>query len=414
MNHRDADAPREEEMEKFNYYSPTEIVFGKGTEGQTGELVKKYGGSRVFIVYGGHSAVKSGLLDRVKASLDAAGLASLAMGGVVPNPRVSLAQKMTDAAREFGADFVLAVGGGSVIDTAKGVALALASPEYKVWDFWSKKAPLVKSVPHAAILTISAAGSETSDSAVLTNDEKVPPTKRGIQNDINRCCFTIMNPELTMTLPVWQIGAGAADIFMHTSERYFAKILGNHLTDEMAEGLFRDIICYGPKGVADPHDYEAMSEIMWCGSVSHIGLTGLGSQGDTPRQGDWSCHQLGMAISALYDSTHGATLTAVWAAWAHYVMGQNTARFAQYARKVFGITEPDDWKAAEEGIEKTNAFFKSLGMPLTLAELIGHEPTDEEITALATECSFDRTRTIGSFRELNFDDMVKIYEACRA
>ncbi|MBQ2095134.1 MAG: iron-containing alcohol dehydrogenase, partial [Firmicutes bacterium] len=264
-----------------------------------------------------------------------------------------------------------------------------------------------------AILTISAAGSETSNSSVLTNDLKNPPTKRGITTDFNRCKFAIMNPELTMTLPKYQIGAGAADIFMHTSERYFAAILGNHLTDEIAEGLFRDIIAYGPKGVQDPSDYEAMSEIMWCGSVSHVGLTGIGAQGDTAREGDWACHQLGMAISALYDSTHGATLTAVWAAWCRYVMSQNVARFAQFARKVYGIEEPDDGKAAEEGIERTNAFFRSLGMPLSLTELLGHEPTDEEIEAIAMECTYDRKRKIGSFKVLDYDDIVAIYKACR-
>ena len=399
-------------MKKFVYYAPTEIVFGEGTEKRSGELVKKYGGSRVLVIYGGHSAEKSGLIARVEDSLKEAGLEVMAMGGVVPNPLVSTARKMTEAAREFGADFILGVGGGSVLDTAKGVAHATADPTHDVWDFWTGT-KVTKSLPIGAVLTISAAGSETSNSAVLTNDAKVPPTKRGINNDFNRCKFAIMNPELTMTLPVYQIGAGAADIFMHTSERYFAAVLGNHLTDEMAEGLFRDIIKYGPKGVQNPKDYEAMSEIMWCGSVSHVGLTGIGAQGDTPREGDWACHQLGMAISALYDSTHGATLTAVWAAWSRYVCGSNVARFAQFARKVYGITEENDEKAAEQGIQCTNAFFRSLGMPLSLTELLGHEPTDEEIEKIATECTYDRNRKIGSFQVLDYDDIVNIYKACR-
>ncbi len=399
-------------MEKFVYYAPTEIVFGRDTENRTAELVKKYGGTRVFVIYGGHSAVKSGLIGRIEENLKEAGIPMLAMGGVVPNPLVSTAREMVKAALEFDADFILGVGGGSVMDTAKGVAHAVASPEHDIWDFWTGT-KVEKSLPIGAVLTISAAGSETSNSAVLTNDLKVPPTKRGINNNFNRCKFAIMNPELTMTLPKYQIGAGAADIFMHTSERYFAAILGNHLTDEMAEGLFRDIILYGPKGVEDPQDYEAMSEIMWCGSVSHVGLTGIGAQGDTPREGDWACHQLGMAISALYDSTHGATLTAVWAAWARYVREANIARFAQFARKVYGITEEDDMKASEAGIECTNAFFKSVGMPLSLTELLGHEPTDEEIEAIATECTYDRKRKIGSFKVLDYDDIVAIYKACR-
>ncbi len=399
-------------MKKFVYYAPTEIVFGPDTELRAAELVRKYGGSRVLVIYGGHSAVKSGLIGRIAENLRAAGLEVLERGGVVPNPLVSTAREMVKAGLAFGADFVLGVGGGSVMDTAKGVAHALASPEHDIWDFWTGT-KVTKSLPVGAVLTISAAGSETSNSAVLTNDLVTPPTKRGINTDFNRCRFAIMNPELTMTLPKFQIGAGAADIFMHTSERYFAAILGNHLSDEIAEGLFRDIIFYGPRGVEDPSDYEAMSEIMWCGSVSHVGLTGIGSKGDTPRDGDWACHQLGLAISALYDSTHGATLTAVWAAWCRYVKDANIARFAQFARKVYGITEPDDEKVAEEGIRRTNDFFRSLGMPLSLTELLGHTPTDEEIEAIATECTYGKKRTIGSFKELNFDDITAIYKSCR-
>lgn len=399
-------------MKKFVYYAPTKIVFGPDTELQAAELVKQYGGSRVLVIYGGKSAKKSGLLERVTDNLRENGLETLALGGVVPNPLVSTAREMAKAGIEFGADFVLGIGGGSVLDTAKGVAHAIASPEHDIWDFWSGT-KVTKSLPVGAILTISAAGSETSNSSVLTNDLKEPPTKRGITTEFNRCKFAIMNPELTMSLPAYQIGAGAADIFMHTSERYFAKVLGNHLTDEIAEGLFRDIIEYGPKGVQNPQDYEAMSEIMWCGSVSHVGLTGIGAQGDTPREGDWACHQLGMAISALYDSTHGATLSAVWAAWSRYVKDENLSRFAQFARKVYGITEKEDEKAAEEGILRTNTFFASLGMPLSLTELLGHEPTDEEIEKMTTECTYDRTRKIGSFRVLDYDDIAAIYKACR-
>ena len=395
-------------MEKFVYYAPTEIVFGKNAEEKTAAMVRKHGGSRVFLVYGGRSAVKSGLLERIEANLRENGIAVLSMGGVVPNPLVSTARKMAKAAIDFRADFILGVGGGSVIDTAKAVAHALANPGHDLWEFWTGT-PLLKSSPVGAVLTISAAGSETSNSSVLTNDETDPPSKRGINTDLNRCRFAIMNPELTMTLPKYQIGAGAADIFMHTSERYFAAILGNHLTDEIAEGLFRDIIHYGPIAVNDPTNYEAMSEVMWCGSVSHVGLTGIGSKGDTPKDGDWACHQLGMTISALYDSTHGATLTAVWAAWAHYVMHENIGRFAQFSRKVYGIQETDDEMAAELGVKRTNAFFRSLGMPLNLTELLGHVPAEAELLALADACSYQKSRTIGAFKTLDYDDMLAIY-----
>ena len=399
-------------MKDFVYYAPTEIVFGKDAELKAAAMIQKYGGSRIFVIYGGQSAVRTGLIKRIEENLSEGGLMFQSMGGVVPNPLVSTARKMAKAAIEFNADFILAVGGGSVIDTAKAVAHAVANPDQDFWNFWTGT-PLTKSTPVGAVLTISAAGSETSNSSVLTNDELDAPTKRGVNTDFNRCRFALMNPQLTMTLPVYQIGAGAADIFMHTSERYFAPILGNHLTDEIAEGLFRDIIHYGPIGVKDPQNYEAMSEIMWCGSVSHVGLTGLGSKGDTPRDGDWACHQLGMAISALYDSTHGATLTAVWAAWAHYVMNENVGRFAEFARHVYGVGETDDQKAADLGIQKTNEFFRSLGMPLSLKELLGHIPDDKEIENITEECTFGKSRTIGSFKILNYDDIKAIYNACR-
>jgi len=401
-------------MLKFDYYAPTRIVFGEDTENRTGELIRALGASRVFVVYGGHSAEKSGLIDRIRKNITDAGLEEKVMGGVVPNPVLSTVHQMIKEALAFRADFILAVGGGSVIDTAKAVAIGTANPDTEVWDFWMGKAKVTKSLPAGAVLTISAAGSETSNSAVITNDEQEPRTKRGLTSEFNRCRFAVMDPDLTMTLPAWQIGAGAADIFMHTSERYFTNILGNHLTDEIAEGLFRDIIHFGPRGLRNPKDYEAMSEIMWCGSVSHVGLTGIGAKGDTNRDGDWACHQLGMAISALYDSTHGATLTAVWGSWARYVCYENIARFARFGRMVFAINGQNDEDTAKLAISKTEDFFRELGMPLTLSELLKHTPTDDEITALAMECSYGKTRKIGSFKSLDFEDMIKIYKAARS
>ena len=396
-------------MQKFVYYAPTEIVFGRGEEAKVAELVKHYGGSRVFVVYGGGSAVKSGLLGRVEEILRAAGIAFSASGGVVPNPLVSTARRMVEEARAFRADFILAIGGGSVIDTAKAVADTVAAPGSDVWEFWTGR-KVETALPIGVILTISAAGSETSNSAVLTNDTLPKPTKRGITNDFNRPKFAIMNPELTMTLPVWQIGAGAADIFMHTAERYFAPILGNHLTDEIAEGLFRDVIHFGPIAVQNPKDYEAMSELMWCGSVSHVGLTGVGAKGDTAREGDWACHQLGMALSAIGDYTHGATLTAVFPAWARYVKDANPSRFVRFAEKVYGIQEGTEEARIEAGIQATERFFQSLGMPITLTELLGHTPEKKELEAFATECSYQKTRSIGGFQVLGYEDILNIYE----
>ena len=400
-------------MQKFNYYSPTRIVFGKGTREEVGNLIEGFGAKKVAVIYGGSSAKKSGLLDLVEEKIKSEGIDVLLLGGVVPNPLLSKAKEMVKKAHEFGADFILAVGGGSVIDTAKFVAIGVANQGTDIEEFFFQRKKVEKSLPSGSILTISAAGSETSDSAVLTDDVTGSCIKKGITTDFNRCKFAIMDPELTYTLPKYQIGAGVADIFMHTAERYFTNILGNHLTDEMAEGLFRDIIKFGVKAVKNPTDYEAMSEVMWCGSVSHIGLTGLGAKGDTPRDGDWSCHQLGMAISALFDSTHGATLSAIWASWANYVKNENIERFANFARKVYGVVEADDKKAADIGIEKTVEFFKSVGMPVSLHELLNREVSEKDCEDLAINCSYKKSRSIGSFKSLDYNDMYNIYMAAR-
>ncbi len=400
-------------MLKFNYYSPTRIVFGAGTVNEIGTLIRDFKVKKVAVVFGGNSAKKSGLLDIVEDRLKSEGIDVILLGGVVPNPLLSKAKEMTKEAVKFGAEFVLAVGGGSVIDTAKFVAIGVASPDTDIEEFFFQRKKVEKSLPIGTVLTIAAAGSETSDSAVLTDDVTGTHIKKGITTDYNRCKFAIMDPELTYTLPKYQIGAGVADIFMHTSERYFTDILGNHLTDEMAEGLFRDIIKFGPIGVKSPTDYEAMSEIMWCGSVSHIGLTGLGAKGDTPRDGDWSCHQLGMAISALFDSTHGATLSAIWASWANYVKDANIQRFAEFTRKVYKTDEADDERAANKGIEKTVEFFESVGMPVNLHELLNREVSEKDCEELAINCSYKKSRSIGSFKSLSYDDMYNIYMAAR-
>jgi len=400
-------------MLKFNYYSPTRIVFGAGTVNEIGTLIRDFKVKKVAVVFGGNSAKKSGLLDIVEDRLKSEGIDVILLGGVVPNPLLSKAKEMTKEAVKFGAEFVLAVGGGSVIDTAKFVAIGVASPDTDIEEFFFQRKKVEKSLPIGTVLTIAAAGSETSDSAVLTDDVTGTHIKKGITTDYNRCKFAIMDPELTYTLPKYQIGAGVADIFMHTSERYFTDILGNHLTDEMAEGLFRDIIKFGPIGVKSPTDYEAMSEIMWCGSVSHIGLTGLGAKGDTPRDGDWSCHQLGMAISALFDSTHGATLSAIWASWANYVKDANIQRFAEFARKVYGTDEADDEKCANKGIEKTVEFFESVGMPVNLHDLLNRDVSEKDCEELAINCSYKKSRSIGSFKSLSYDDMYNIYMAAR-
>lgn len=390
-------------MHSFTQYTPTRIVFGKDTEKQVGELAKKLGASRVFVVYGGGNAVKSGLLDRVTASLKEAGLDWMAVGGVKPNPRLSFARECVKKSIEFGTDFVLAVGGGSVIDTGKAIAHGTANPDTDIWEFWSRKKEVKKSLPVGVVLTLSAAGSETSDSAVLTNEEE--QIKRGLSTDFNRPAFAVMNPELTYTLPKYQVGCGVVDIMMHTLDRYFTKKNHNELTDEIAEGLLRTVIRNGAVAIKDSHDYHAMSELMWAGSLSHNGLTGLGGQKD------FAVHQLGHELSARFDIAHGASLSAVWEAWASYVYSEKPERFAQYARKVWGIEENDTELAAREGMRRTVEFFRSLDMPTCFSEAkeIGIQ-SEEELKKMANGCAYGGTRTIGSFKVCDESDMYQIYK----
>ena len=393
-------------MHGFTQYTPTRIIFGKETQKQAGELAKSLGATKVFVVYGGGSVVRSGLLDQVTASLQEAGLDYMTIGGVKPNPRLSFAREAVKKSIEFGTDFVLAVGGGSVIDTSKAVAHGTANPETDIWEFWSKKQTVTKSIPVGVVLTLAAAGSETSDSAVLTNEDT--KIKRGLSTDFNRPAFAIMNPELTYTLPKYQVGCGVVDIMMHTLDRYFTQTENNELTDEIAEGLLRTVIRNGAVAIKDSHDYNAMSEIMWAGSLSHNGLTGCGTGG-----GDWACHQLEHELGGLYDVAHGAGLAAIWGSWARYVYASNPERFAQFATNVFDIPCYTDFnKTALAGIEAMEDFFRSVHMPTSLQEL-GLVLTDEQIHELAFKCSYEDTRPIGVFTQLNMKDMEKIYAMAR-
>ena len=386
-------------MHSFTFYSPTEVVFGPDTELQAAELVQRYGGSRVFVVYGGGSVQRSGLLERVTKVLTDAGLAVECYGGAKPNPTLEHARDGVRKAIDFGADLVLAIGGGSAIDTGKAVAHGAANPEQDIWNFWSREVPLERSMPVGAILTIPAAGSEMSNSSVLTNEEI--GRKRGLSTDFNRPKFAIMNPELTYTLPDYQIGCGIVDIMMHTMERYFNPV-ENPLTDALAETLLRNVIEQGRTAMADHTDYTAMSELMWAGSLSHNGLTGLGGQGD------WSVHQLGHEISARFDLAHGASLAAVWGSWAGDVSEQRPARFARFARNVWGIQMDEERAAAEAGINATVDFFASLGMPTGFDSCIGLQ-TDETCADMAYRCAYEGTRTIGTLRVLGQADIEQIY-----
>lgn len=389
-------------MQSFQYYIKTDVVFGEGSVCRTAELVKKHGGSRVLVVYGGGSAKRSGLLDRVFALLDEALLPYDSIGGVQPNPRVELAREGVKRAVEFRADLILAVGGGSVIDTAKAIAHGAANPETDIWEFWKRREVLTRSTPVGVILTIPAAGSETSDSAVLTNEQE--QEKRGLNTDLNRPAFAILDPKLAMTLPTRQLSCGVTDILMHTLDRYFTPADDNELTDALAEALLRVVIRNGPKVVENENDLHAMSEIMWCGSVSHNGLTGLGA----PRE--FTTHQLGHALSEKFDAIHGETLSAMWGSWARYVWETKPARFARFARNVWDVDDVDADEAAMLGIEATENFFRSLHMPVSLGELkdVGVQ-SEEGLQELALRCSYQKTRTIGSFRVLGYDEMLEIY-----
>ena len=387
-------------MHAFSFYSPTKIYFGKDTVDQIAAHVAEYSPSMVLIVYGGGSVIRSGLLDRVKNVLAGAGIAFTEFGGAKANPLLEHAREGVALAKECGADFILAIGGGSAIDTGKAIAHGTANPDTDIWDFWLGKAQVAKTLPVGCILTIPAAGSECSNSAVLTNPEAV--TKRGLSTDFNRPKFAVMDPTLTFTLPVYQIACGITDIMMHTMDRYFNP-MENELTDAIAEALLRTVIASGRIAIKEPDNYEAMSELMWAGTLSHNGLTGLGGIND------FAPHQLGHEISVRWDTAHGASLSTIWSSWASYVHGVKPSRFARFARNVWGITEEDEEKAALAGIAATRDYFKSLGMPVCFSDVIGIQD-DQTLKELADGCSRGASRTIGSFKVLDNADIYEIYK----
>ena len=390
-------------MNNFEFYTPTEIIFGKNVEEGIGKKVRELGKKNVLLIYGGGSAVKSGLIERVEKSLTASEISVISKGGVQPNPRLSFVREAIQEALEKEIDFVIAVGGGSVIDTAKAVSLGVANPDEDVWKFFTREKTAVTGLGVGVVLTISAAGSETSDSCVITNEDG--PVKRGLNSPLNRPVFAFMNPELTYSLSKYQISCGIVDIMMHTMDRYFAPDCENELTDQIAEGLLRVVMNQGIIAMRDSHDYHAMSELMWCGSISHNGLTGLG------QAKDFAVHQLGHELSATFDSAHGATLSAVWGSWALYVYQTNVSRFARYARNVWNVAATNDEEAARIGIQRTVDYFKSIDMPVTLTELHKADWTESLVAELADRCAYGGTRTIGQFKVLARDDIREIYRA---
>lgn len=355
-------------MNDFDFYSPTYFVFGRGREAEAGTYVKKFGGSRVLVLYGGQSAKKSGLLDRVLASLNGAGLHTAELGGVKPNPRSGLVYEGIDLCRKEGIDFLLAVGGGSVIDTAKAIAIGVPY-EGDFWDFFSGKVP-EKALPVGTVLTIAASGSEGSPDSIITNEKTLD--KNSAEADCLRPCFSILDPALTESLPPYQTACGVTDIMAHAFERYFTNTEDVEVTDRLLEGVLLTMLHEGPRVMADPHDYGARANIMWAGMVCHNDMMGVG------RKQDWNSHHLEHVLSALYDCAHGAGLAVIMPAWMRYCADHHDGlRMAQMAVRVFGcqMDFADPRRTALEGIAAFRAFLKSIGMPLTFAE-IGADPAD--------------------------------------
>lgn len=391
-------------MQNFTYYTPTRVVFGKGEVERVGELLRAEGTRKVLIHYGGESARRSGLLERVERAVKDQGIDFVSLGGVVPNPRLSKVREGITLARAEGVDFILAVGGGSVIDSAKAIGYGIPY-EGDVWDFYSGTAQPERVCPVGAVLTLSAAGSEMSNSSVISDEEN--GLKWGLNNDICRCRFAVMDPELTYTLPPYQTACGVVDILMHTMERYFTHEKDTALTDELAEGLMRTVMDCGRKALRDPKDYNARAQIMWAGSLSHNGLTGCGTVGD------WASHRMEHELSALFDVAHGAGLAAIWGSWARYVYREEPERFAQFAVKVMGC--PNDFRDPEKtalaGIEAMEQYYREIGMPTSVREL-GHDLNESEIQLLAEKCA-RRNPNLGGFKTLSQDDMIQIFRMAR-
>lgn len=387
-------------MNNFTFYSPTEFVFGKGTEMQTGELVRKYGVSKVLIVYGGGSVVRSGLLERVKQTLAQTGISCLELGGVQPNPIDTKVYEGIDLCRREGVDFVLAVGGGSVIDTAKAIAAGVPY-EGDFWDFYIQKATVSSALKVAVVLTIPAAGSEGSGNSVITKVSTLQKMSLRAP-ELLRPRFSIMNPELTFTLPPYQTAAGIVDMMAHIMERYFTNTVDTEIADRLCEGTLKAIITEAPRVMADPKDYGARANIMWSGMIAHNGTCGVGNEED------WASHFMEHEISALYDVTHGAGLAVIFPAWLTWMALHHVEKVAQYAARVWDVPVSEDLKAmALEGVARLKSFFTSIGMPVNFAQL-GVEHPDIEL--LVEHLHANKGEQVGCYVRLGRKETRKIYE----
>lgn len=388
-------------MLDFTYYAPTKMYFGKGKHKEVGAIIAGYGFKKIMLQYGKGSIKACGLYDEVMESLKAADIEVVEMGGVQPNPTLEFVREAVKLAKEQQVELILAVGGGSVIDSCKYTA-AGACYDGDPWDFPTRKAVVEKALPVGTILTLSAAGSEMSASAVISNEEL--KMKRGFGSPFNRCLFSICNPELTYTVSPYQTACGIVDMMAHTMERYFTVCPDTPLTDRLAEGLLKSVVEAGKVAMRNLTDYEARATLMWASSLAHNDLTSCG------RDNLLAVHQLEHALSGEDTSiAHGAGLAVLYPAWAKYVWKENPARFAQFARNVWDVQEADDALAAEAGIAAMAQFFKELGMPQSLREF---GITEAQIPALAELCTFGRTRTVKSYIELDYDVICAIFKLC--
>lgn len=392
-------------MLNFEFYNPTKVIFGRGAEMTAGKEIKALGGHKVLVHFGGSHLKKSGVLDRIHESLTEAGLTYVDLGGVVPNPRLGLVKEGIRLCKEEGVDFLLPVGGGSVIDSAKGIGYGLVN-DFPLEDLLLGKVTTDKIAPLGCISTIAAAGSETSNSMVITIEEGM--LKRSYNHDCARPKFAIMNPELTCTLPAYQTASGASDIMMHTMERYFTNTKDVDLIDRMSEGLLTAVREAAKTAVKEPDNYEARATLMWAGSLSHNGLTGTG------RITDFASHKIEHELGGMFDVAHGAGLCAIWGSWARYVYKTNPARFAQFAVRVFDAAENfcDREATAEKGIEAWEDWCRSIGMPASLTEL-GIAPTNGQIEEMAEKCVSAGGGHVGFFQTLYKEDVVKILQMAR-
>lgn len=387
-------------MDNFSFFSPTKFVFGKNTENQAGKLVKEFGGSKVLLHFGGQSAKKSGLLDTVELSLKNENIEFIELGGVHPNPLDTLVYEGIEIFKKQGFDFILAVGGGSVIDSAKAIAMGCCY-DGDFWDFYSGKATAKKALPVGTVLTIAAAGSEGSGDSVITKKEGM--IKRGAGSDCIRPRFSILNPALTQTLPPYQTACGATDIMAHVCERYFTNTKDVETTDRLCEAVLLAMINETPKVISNPDDYQARANIMWAGMVAHNNIVGVG------REQDWNSHGIEHELSGLYDCAHGAGLAVIMPAWMSFVMKHDVMRFAQWATRVWGckmdFSNPE--KTAKEGIMAFRNFLNSIGMPSKISELGGKE---EDIPQLVKNFGLPEGSSTGGFVHLTNQDIAEIYK----